>query len=272
MTGAESAYAPDFWDKLNKQWESAQAFGQDNDVSQMWTDDFSSRNYEDYIFRDNNPLKDMQDCLETGKLKLAEGDLPSAVLLFEAAAQQQPDNPEVWFLLGTSQAKNEQDIAAISALKESLRLDPKNIDAILALAASLTNESSQADACYALKDWINSNPKYNSGAVLTNLETLTRKVVSSFMTHELHKETLDLYLQAARINHHHEAIDPDVQSGLGILFNLSGDYDKAVDCFKAALNAKPDDLLLWNRLGATLANGKVRIRLGLEDFAGNSQD
>ena len=60
----------------------------------------------------DNPLKDMQDCLETGKLKLAEGDLPSAVLLFEAAAQQQPDNPEVWFLLGTSQAKNEQDIAA----------------------------------------------------------------------------------------------------------------------------------------------------------------
>ena len=63
----------------------------------------------------------------------------------------------------------------ISALKESLRLDPKNIDAILALAASLTNESSQADACYALKDWINSNPKYNLGAVLTNLKKVDKK-------------------------------------------------------------------------------------------------
>ena len=49
------------------------------------------------------------------------------------------------------QAKNEQDPSAISALMQALKLDPGNKEAIIALAASLTNESMQSQACYALQ-------------------------------------------------------------------------------------------------------------------------
>ena len=47
----------------------------------------------------------------------------------------------------------------------------------------------------------------------------------------------------------------EVYEALGVIYNVVKDYESAIDAFQKALVGRPNDYQLWNKLGATLANG-----------------
>ncbi|XP_025422961.1 peroxisomal targeting signal 1 receptor isoform X1 [Sipha flava] len=204
-----------------------------------------------YSFTPGNEMESIENPLAEGKRRLENGELPTAVLCFEAAVKQDPSNAEAWQLLGTTQAENEQDHYAIQALKKCIELQPENLNAMLCLAACYTNESSHTLACQTLKDWLYQNPKYRDIVESKPIPKITPYLLSS----SFYDNVKEMYIEAAQRSLETGNVDADVQNGLGVLLNLNNENDKAVDCFKAALQIRPEDARLWNRLGATLANG-----------------
>ncbi|XP_071379199.1 LOW QUALITY PROTEIN: PEX5-related protein [Centroberyx affinis] len=250
----------EFWDKMQAEWEEL--------ARRNWLEESESDGpipptvspmEKGYYFHTNNPYRDWPNAFAEGQEKGREGDLNHAVLLLEAAILQDPQDSEAWQVLGMTQAENENEQAAIVSLQRCLDLHPNSLPALMALAVSFTNTGMQQEASDALHRWIRHNPRYKhllpgSRSPLRGSPATPRRgppappPASSQLL-----EVLGLFQEAALLNP--DGVDPDLQTGLGVLFNLSSDFDKAVEAFTAALSVRPEDYLLWNRLGATLANG-----------------
>ncbi|KAF2850697.1 TPR-like protein [Plenodomus tracheiphilus IPT5] len=212
----------------------------------------------DYLFEQENLFANVTNPFEEG-IKIMEegGNLSLAALAFEAAVQKDPDHIAAWVRLGEAQAQNEKETPAIRALEHALKQDPSNLEALMGLAVSYTNEGYESTAYRTLERWLAT--KYPS----LIKEPLSSDADMGFTDrHLLHEKVTNLFIQAAQLSPSGEQMDPDVQVGLGVLFYGVEEYDKAVDCFGAALastesgvsNSSSQVHLLWNRLGATLAN------------------
>ncbi|KAH7137257.1 hypothetical protein B0J13DRAFT_448673 [Dactylonectria estremocensis] len=214
---------------------------------------------ENYLFEEDNFFRDEKNAFEEGVRIMKEGgNLSLAALAFESAVQKTPDHVEAWVYLGTAQAQNEKETAAIRALEQALKLDPNNLAALMGLAVSYTNEGYDSTAYRTLERWL--SVKYPN---ILNPKDLHPPAEMGFTDRQqLHDKVTNLFIKAAQMSPDGEHMDPDVQVGLGVLFYGAEDYDKAVDCFQSALhssemgtsNQQEQLHLLWNRLGATLAN------------------
>lgn len=214
---------------------------------------------ENYLFEEENFFRDEQNSFDEGVRIMKEGgNLSLAALAFEAAVQQKPDHVEAWVYLGSAQAQNEKETAAIRALEQAMKLDPNNLAALMGLAVSYTNEGYDSTAYRTLERWL--SVKYPQ---ILNPKDLHPPAEMGFTDRQqLHDKVTQLFIKAAQLSPDGVQMDPDVQVGLGVLFYGAEEYEKAVDCFQSALhsselgstNQREQVHLLWNRLGATLAN------------------
>ncbi|KHN94745.1 Peroxisomal targeting signal 1 receptor [Metarhizium album ARSEF 1941] len=212
-----------------------------------------------YVFAQDNIFRNEKNAFREGvELMKQGGNLSLAALLLEAAVQQHPDQVEAWLYLGQAQAQNEEETAAILAMEQVLKHDANNLDALMSLSVSYSNEGYDSEAVRTLERWL--SVKYSN--IMDPKDVSPKRDLSYRDRKRLYHKVVRLFSEAAQLSPDREYADPDVQVGLGVLFQAVAAYDKAIECFQLALhssalgtaNQHDQAHLLWNRLGAVLAN------------------
>lgn len=205
----------------------------------------------------------------------------------------------------------------------ALQVNPNNLDVLLSLGVSHTNELDSGEALTYLARWLYNHPNHRAAAEMAGVceqpalcgaacaallcfVAAALLACTALMTgvprhpqckpspmhvhaHSHHppistsnagtpsdssqaaSHTLRMFESAATSS----PADAELHLALGVLHHLSRRYERAVASFQRALELRPADYSLWNKLGATLANfshsgdaiGAYQVRRGAVERA-----
>ena len=211
-----------------------------------------------------NPLDYPDNLFEEGMRHFDDGNIPEAVLCFESALRNvDPEHADAWRMLGRCHAESDEDSRAIVCWLRSLERDPYSSETMLALGVAYVNELDHERAIESLRGWVANHPLYagvvadGPGAGVEDdpygdggdaLPGMRPGTVSEM------RDVERLLLRALDVDRTADAA-ADVYEALGVVYNVSRDYDAAASAFRRAIEVRPGDYQLRNKLGATLANG-----------------
>jgi peroxin-5 len=202
----------------------------------------------EYLFKADNKYEssELNGLFDKGMELFRAGNLNEAISAFEAVAKKDTGMGESWRMLGSCHCELDNDKVAIECFKRAVEIDPYNIEALRELGTSYVNELNSIRALESLRAWLTHNPRF------VGLEIS----VDAHSDGSLMDEVIHLITEAQAF----APDDPDVLSVLGVLCNVSMDFDCAADCFQRAVSLRPKDYTLLNKLGATLANANQSAR------------
>jgi len=216
-----------------------------------------------------------ENLFDRGMEHFHEGNIREAILCFESTLRNiDPDHADCWRMLGRCHTENDEDSKAIACLIRSLERDPFSPETLLALGVSYVNELDHEKAVQTLKSWVAHHPLYAGmervdgspreeddlyGGADVEDEGIEGEVANGGIRTMRAKTMVEmrdverLLLRALEFDRTADAA-ADVYEALGVVYNVSRDFDAAVDAFQRAIEVRPDDYELRNKLGATLAN------------------
>lgn len=196
--------------------------------------------YEPVFSTGVNRFSSHADPMTAAEQAHAQGDLFLAIEALEEALRRK-ETSEGWRRLGSILAETDDDERAIACFTRAVRVDPNDLQSLLNLGVSYTNELDKVRALVYLHHWIISHPVYSH--VLPDHE------IKDYGFHMLHSEVMNAI---NRIQDNEN--DSDVDMIRGVLFHLVEEYEHAILNFRKAVKKNPNDYTAWNKLGATHAN------------------
>jgi len=213
-----------------------------------------------------NPLDYPDNLFEEGMRHFGDGNISEAILCFESTLRNvDPEHADAWRMLGRCHAESDEDSRAIVCWLRSLERDPYSSETLLALGVAYVNELDHERAIESLRGWVANHPLYagvvsdepageeddpygEGGAAADAPPGVGTGTLSEM------RDVERLLLRALDVDRTADAA-ADVYEALGVVYNVSRDYDAAADVFRRAVELRPGDYQLRNKLGATLANG-----------------
>lgn len=186
--------------------------------------------------------KSVAEAFQEGMVLWNEGRVADSVRAFEAVLQSEPEHAGAWLMMGKAHAELDDDQRAIQCLERAVEADPYSLEALLALGVSYVNEQREDLALANLRAWVQHNPRF------VGLEVEDDPYADGTPLDDVMRLMLRAEAWAPA--------DPDVQEVLGVLYNVSRNYDSAATAFSRALAQRSDSWSLWNKLGASLTNGR----------------